>query len=91
MNGIITCSVKEATKLMEHLNEDDMVTLTIIDKKVKIIHSEPKKIKKKNGEKLLKEAETIEYQDNDIFGRFSLYGVSKERDIVQNILFPQLE
>ena len=90
MNGIITCSVKEATKLMEHLNEDDMVTLTIVDKKEKIIHSQPKRIKKKNGEKLLEKAETIEYQDNDFFGRFSLYSVAKE-NIVQNILFPQLE
>lgn len=91
MNGIITCSVKEATKLMEHLNEDDLVTLTIIDKKAKIKHSEPRRIKKKNGEKLLAKAETIEYQDNEIFGRFSLYGEAKERNIVQNILFPQLE
>lgn len=91
MNGIITCSVKEATKLMEHLDEDDMVTLTIIDKKAKIIHSQPKIIKKKNGEKLLEKAETIEYQDNDFFGRFSLYGVTKERSIIQNILFPQRE
>ncbi len=91
MNGIITCSVKEATKLMEHLNEDDMVTLTIVDKKAKIIHTEPRRIKKKNGEKLLAKAETIEYQDNDFFGRFSLFGTKKDKDIVQNILFPQLE
>ena len=33
MNGVITCSVKEAAKLMEHLNEDDLITLTIIDNK----------------------------------------------------------
>ena len=92
MNGVITCSVKEAIKLMEHLNEDDIVTLTIIDKRAKIIkHSKPQKIKKKNGEKLFAKAETIEYQDNDFFGRFSLYGTTKERDIIQNILFPQLE
>lgn len=91
MNGIITCSVKEATKLMEHLNEDDMVTLTIVDKKAKIIHSKPQRIKKKNSEKLLAKAETIEYQNNDFFGRFSLYGGTKERNMVQNILFPQLE
>ena len=25
MNGVITCSVKEAAKLMEHLNEDDLI------------------------------------------------------------------
>lgn len=91
MNGIIICSVKEATRLMEHLNEDDMVTLTIIDKRAKIKHSKPQRIEKKNGEKLFAKAETIEYQDNDIFGRFSLYGTTKERNIIQNILFPQLE
>lgn len=91
MNGIITCSVKEATKLMEHLNEDDMVTLTIVDKKAKITHTQPKRIKKKSGEKLLAKAEVIEYQDNGFFGRFSLFGTKKDKDIVQNILFPQLE
>lgn len=91
MNGIITCSVKEATKLMEHLNEDDMVTLTIIDKRAKIKHSEPQRIKKKNGEKLFAKAETIEYQDNEIFGRFSLFGTNSDKNIIQNILFPQLE
>ena len=53
MNGVITCSVKEAAKLMEHLNEDDLITLTIIDNKTHI-HTQPKRIKKKNGEKLLR-------------------------------------
>ena len=47
MNGVITCSVKEAAKLMEHLNEDDLITLTIIDNKTHI-HTQPKRIKKKN-------------------------------------------
>ena len=51
MNGIITCSVKEASKLMEHLNDDDMVTLTIMDRKT-CIHTEPKRIKKKSNEKI---------------------------------------
>lgn len=90
MNGIITCSVKEATKLMGHLNEDDMVTLTIIDKKTHV-HSQPERIKKKNGERLFEKAESIEYQDNDIFGRLSLYGVVKEKTVIHNLLFPQLE
>ena len=60
MNGVITCSVKEAAKLMEHLNEDDLITLTIIDKKSHIIHNQPKRIKKKNGENLIENAESIE-------------------------------
>ena len=91
MNGVITCSVKEAAKLMEHLNEDDLITLTIIDKKSHIVHDQPKRIKKKNGENLIDNADSIEYQDNDIFGRLSLYGVVKEKYIIHNLLFPQLE
>ena len=59
MNGVITCSVKEAAELIEHLNEDDMITLTIIDKKSHIIHSQPKRIKKKNGEKLIEKIDIV--------------------------------
>ena len=36
MNGTITCSVKEATELMSHLNEDDTVVLTIVNKNTKM-------------------------------------------------------
>lgn len=90
MNGVITCSVKEAVKLIEHLNEDDMITLTIIDKKTHI-YTQPKRIKKKNGEKLFDKADSIEYQNNDIFGRLSLYGVTSEKNIIHNLLFHQLE
>ena len=90
MNGIITCSVKEAAKLMEHLNDDDMVILTIMNRKTHI-HSKPERIKKKNGEKLFEQADSIEYQNNDIFGRLSFYGVLNEKDIIHNLLFPQLE
>lgn len=84
------CSVKEAYKLMEHLDENDTVILTIIDKK-KYLHNVPKRIKKKNGEELIKQADDILYQNNDFFGILSLYGVLKEENIVHNILFPQLE
>lgn len=83
----IVCTVKEAKKKMEHLNNDDIVILTIIDKSNShITHSKSKRIKKKNGEEYIEEADIVKYQDNDIFGRFSLF---KEKDIVQNILFPQ--
>ena len=89
--GVIICSVKEAHKLMVHLDGDDMVVLTVLDKKTHI-HSNPKKIKKKNGEELIKKADNILYQDNDFFGTLSLYGVTKkEKDTIHNILFPQLE
>ena len=88
--GVIVCSVKEAYELMNHMNEDDMVVLTILDKKTHI-HSIPKRIKKKNGEELIRRANNILYQNNDFFGMLSLYGVLKEKNIIHNISFPQLE
>lgn len=88
--GVIICSVKDAFQLMEHMDENDMVVLSVFDKKT-YIHDIPKKIKKKKGEELIKKADNICYQDNDFFGTLSLYGVLKEKDTIHNILFPQLE
>lgn len=88
--GVIICSVKDAFKLMEHMNENDMVILSVIDKKT-YIHDIPRKIRKKKGEELIKKADNICYQDNDFFGTLSLYGVLQEKDTIHNILFPQLE
>ena len=88
--GVIVCSVKEAFELMKHMDENDMVVLSIVDKKT-YIHDIPKRIKKKKSEELIKQADNISYQDNDYFGTLSLYGVRKEKDTIHNILFPQLE
>lgn len=88
--GVIVCSAKKACELMEHMNEDDIVILSVIDKKT-YLHEIPKRIKKKNGEELIRQANDIFYQNNDFFGTLSLYGVLKEKDIIHNILFPQLE
>lgn len=88
--GVIVCSVKDAFELMKHMDENDMVVLSVFDKKTHI-HDIPRKIKKKNGEELIKQADDILYQDNDFFGTLSLYGVLKEQDTIHNILFPQLE
>lgn len=88
--GIIVCSVKDAFELMKHMDENDMVILSVIDKK-SYIHDIPKKIKKKKSEELIEKADKIRYQDNDYFGTLSLYGVLKEKDTIHNILFPQLE
>lgn len=88
--GVIVCSVKEAFELMKHMNKNDMVILSVFNKKT-YVHDVPRKIKKKNGEELIRKAENIYYQDNDFFGILFLYGVLKEQDIVQNILFPQME
>lgn len=86
----IVCSVKEACKLMEHMNENDMVVLTVVDRKT-YIHTIPERIKKKMGEELIRQADDIFYQDNDFFGTLSLYGVLKGKDAIHNILFPQME
>lgn len=86
----IVCSVQEAFRLMEHMDKDDVVILSVINRKT-YVHDIPKKIKKKNGEELIKRADNICYQDNDYFGTLSLYGVKKEKEIIHSILFPQLE
>lgn len=88
--GAIVCSVKDAFELMKHMNENDMVILSIINKST-YIHDIPKRIRKKSGEELIKKANNICYQNNDFFGTLSLYGVLQEKDIIHNILFPQLE
>ncbi len=88
--GVIVCSVKEAFELMKHMDENDMVILSVVNRKT-YIHSIPKKIEKKNGEELIKNADNIYYQNNEFFGTLSLYGVVKEKDTIHNILFPQLE
>ncbi len=88
--GVVVCSVKDAFELMKHMDEDDMVLLSVIDKQT-YIHDITKKIKKKKGEELIKQADNISYQDNDFFGTLSLYGVLKEKNTIHNILFPQLE
>ena len=89
--GVVVCSIKEAVKLMEHMSDDDIVILTVFDKKT-YIHDIPQRIKKEKGEELVRKADNIKYQDNDFFGTLSLYGVVKENDSsIHNILFPQLE
>lgn len=88
---VIGCSVKEALKLMKHMNKNDMVILSIINQKT-YVHEVPRKIKKESGEELIRKADDILYQDNDFFGTLLLYGVIKNsKYIVHNILFPKLE
>ena len=70
--GVIVCTVKEAYELMKHLDENDTVILTVLDKKT-YFHEVPKRIKKKNGEELIQQANDIIYQNNDFFGILSLY------------------
>ena len=87
----MVCSVKEACELMKHMDANYVVILTVIDRKT-YLHDVPKKIKKKSGEELIKQADDIFYQNNDFFGTLSLYGLNviKENNFVHNILFQQL-
>ena len=50
-----------------------------------------KELKRKKGENLIDNADSIEYQDNEFFGRLSLYGVTSEKNLIHNLLFSQLE
>ena len=86
MDNVIT--VKEAKKLLEHMNDDDIVILSLLNQKT-YVHAQPKRIKKINGERLIDRADAIEYQDNDFFGRLSLYGVTTDKYMIHNLLFPQ--
>lgn len=89
-DGFIICSAKKACELMQHMNENDIVFLRVVNRKT-YAHGENKSIKKKNGEDLIKQAENILYQDNDYFGTLMLEGVLRDKNIIHNILFPKLE
>ncbi len=88
--GFIVCSVKQVNELMKHMDDNDTVILCVFNRK-SYVHDKSKKIKKEKGEELIKQAKDILYQDNDFFGILSLYGVMREKDVIHNILFPQLE
>lgn len=88
--GFIICSAKQACELMQHMNEDDVVFLCVVNRKTHI-HNGNKNIKKKKGEELINQADNIMYQDNDYFGTLSLHGVLRDKNVIHNILFPQLE
>ena len=86
MDNIIT--VKEAKRLLEHMNDDDIVVLSLFNEKT-YIHSQSKRVKKVNGEYLIDLADTIEYQNNDFFGRLLLHGVTTDKYLIHNLMFPQ--
>lgn len=90
MDEVIVCSAKEAIKLMEHMDSDDIVILARMNRKTHI-HDKSRHIRKGNGEELIKKADNVLYQNNDFFGTLSLYGVLRDKNIVHSILFPKLE
>lgn len=87
---MIVCSKSEALEKINSIKEDDVVFILTVMNVRKRLHWKPKKINKKSGERLIKKSDRILYQDNDFFGVLSLYNVNeKEKDIINNILFPQ--
>lgn len=89
MNEIV-CTVEEALQMLSHMDKGAEVIITVNNKKTHK-HSKARKIKVSKGEELIVRAEDILYQDNDCFGRLSLYGIKRNKDIIHNILFPQRE
>lgn len=87
--GAVICSIREACKLID-MDVNDIVVLTTINKE-NFLHEVPKRIMKQQGKELIEQAEDIFYQDNDFFGILSLCGVVKDKDIIHNILFPQVK
>ena len=87
--GAVICSIREACKLID-MDVNNMVVLTTINKE-NFLHEVPKRIMKQQGKELIEQAEDIFYQDNDFFGVLSLCGVVKNKDIIHNILFPQVK
>ena len=84
---------KDVAKRMIDEATGDMVTIITIATNTNV-HSKPKRREKEEGKKLIDSARKISYQDNDFFGRMSLYGVKEENNnikMVHNILFPQIE
>ena len=54
MSEIVTCTVKQAKELIKHLDENDMLTLVIINQKTHIHYGKPVRIEIKKGYELLK-------------------------------------
>lgn len=90
-----TCSLKDAHMITQHL-EGACVFLDIMkqkDDENKFIHikRESRRVAFSNVKHMLEIANKIEYQDNDFFGRLSLFISEKDGNKIYNILFPQNE
>lgn len=79
-------SKEEAKKII-----DDAPGMIWIDSfnGVTFIHTRPKKISIKESKKIINNASTIDYQNNDFFGLLSLEGM--QEFVIHNIKFPQKE
>lgn len=52
------------------------------------IHTKPRQISLDEGKRMINSASTVDYQNNDFFGRLSLEGVQEL--VIHNINFPQI-
>ena len=53
---------------------------------ITFIHTKPKQISIDEGKRIINKASTVDYLDNDFFGRLCLEGVQAE--MIHNINFP---
>ena len=88
-----TCSLDEAHMLTQHL-ADACVFLDVMKEKDgenKFIHIKDsnKRVLFSSIRHMLEIAKQIEYQDNDFFGRLSLFISESDGNKIYNILFPQ--
>jgi hypothetical protein len=84
----VQLDLEGVNNIMSHLNDDDIVILTTLNINT-LEHSENQRITKKKGKEYIDKAKSIEYQDNDYFGRLSLSGISQDEDVIHNLLFVQ--
>jgi hypothetical protein len=84
----VQLDLEGVNNIMSHLNDDDIVILTTLNINT-LEHSENQRITKEKGKEYISKAKVIEYQDNDYFGRLSLFGISQDEDIIHNLLFVQ--
>lgn len=92
MIELLTVSKDAAKKMIDEAPGDTVMILKL--NTISYAHSKPKRKRKDDGKRLIDRANEIEYQNNDFFGRMSLYGIPDDkgrRDIIHNILFPQIE
>lgn len=88
-----TCSLEEAHIVTQHL-ANACVVLDIMKQKKdenKFLHikSNNNRVQFSNVKHMLEIAKKIEYQDNDFFGRLSLFIEENDGNKIYNILFPQ--
>ena len=88
-----TLSLDEVHRVTSHLADAFVILDVMVKEEVtnKFIHIKDsnRRVKFSSIKHLIEIAKQIEYQDNDFFGRLSLFLKEKDGDKIYNILFPQ--